>query len=268
MSIAEANEKVARARRLLDEGRVDEALAILDEGSAAELDDVLGLLDGLDEQVDTQVRRLEAWVDVELFRVDVTMAHLSESVEDRFAKAESICKTLVQKVGKHLKEKKPAKLASVLRRFAALYDEIGDSLKPIPLLEMAVKLYRSIQLFETGASDAELADALECLCIYYRDNNHHADAELAGLEALSIRRKLAISAPEKYDEYVAKTLNTLTILHEALNNLESAEHDGVEALSIRRRLAKVNPVKFDGEVAATLNNLAILWDESTGCCRG
>lgn len=258
MSIAEANEKVTRARRLLDEGRVDEALAILDEGSATELDDVLGLLDGLDEQVDTQIRRLEAWVDVELFRVDVTMAHLSESVADRFAKAESICKALVQKVGKHLKEKKPAKLASVLRRFAALYDEVGDSLKPIPLLEMAVKLYRSMQLFETDAFNAELAETLFRLSMQYRFNNRLSDAERLGMESLSIRRRLAMSNTAQNEGDLALSLSMLAAIHSDENRIEEAEREFREALLIRRHLAQLDPTKYDAFVADTLHGLAEL----------
>ncbi len=90
------------------------------------------------------------------------------------------------------------------------------------------------------------------------DLNRADDAEREYKEALSIRRRLAATNPDRYDSDVANTLTNLANLHSDLNRHDEAEGEYVEALSIRRRLAATNPDRYDSDVANTLTNLAIL----------
>ena len=144
-------------------------------------------------------------------------------------------------------------LAKVLRQFAKLYGEVDDTLKPVPLLARALKVYQAIEIFEPDSCLRERAATYMALASLERSNNRlelSSEHYVAALELY--RRQGAASASE-----LSQCLNGLANLHSDINNLSDAEREYIEALAIRRHLAAENPAKFESAVASTLNNLAI-----------
>jgi tetratricopeptide (TPR) repeat protein len=92
-----------------------------------------------------------------------------------------------------------------------------------------------------------------------RKNNQYKDAELAYLEALAIRKRLAKSNPEYFKPYIATTQNNLGILYKDLYEYKKAELAYREALALRKDLALSNPEHFEPEVAAIQYTLGFLY---------
>ena len=119
----------------------------------------------------------------------------------------------------------------------------------------------------------QIATTLNNLANLYSDTQRMTEAEKAYIEALDIRRKLALANPDAYLPNVANTLNNLAILYRATQRMQEAEKAYTEALDIYRKLALANPDAYLPYVAATLNNLALLYSdtqrmtEAEACCR-
>ena len=251
ISAKEANDTIFRARELLDRGRIEEAVRLLD-GASSEIDDILGDIGGLDDLLAQKLMVLESWIDVELFRADTVLAFAHAPFTVRFEKAERLFLSLLAKAEKALVKNRPRSLAKVLRRFADLYGEIEDSLRPIPLLEKALKLYQAIELLEPGGCRRDIAATCMALAILERANNRLELSRCHFEAALEVYRLQGTEATSE----LAKCLNGLANLHSDVNDLAKAESEYSEALSIRRHLASVPPAKFESDVAATLNDLA------------
>ena len=253
VSAKEANDTIARARSLLDEGRMEEAVQLLD-GASSEIDDVLGDIGGLEDLMEQKLKTLEAWIDVELFRADTVLAFAREPFPSRFAKAEGIYKALLAKTEKVLTKNRPKNLAKILRSFAKLYGEVGDTLSPLPLLEKALKLYQSVEILEPESCGVEMAEVHMALAYKEQLNNQLVSAKDHYARALDFFR----GQGDKSLPQLSACQNGLAILHADINYLTDAEREFAESLEIRRRLAKDNPAKFEEDVAESLNNLAIL----------
>ena len=191
------------------------------------------------------------------------MSYAGMPFNERFKKAESIYSMLAEDIETYSESCPPAHklevdamLADILRRFAKLYYEVGDALKPIPLLEKALKLCQAIKMVEPDSCQLDVAMTLNNLAVLHGELNRLTDAERECAESLDIYRRLATDNPAKFDGDVARGLNNLAILHRGLNRIADAEREYAESLEIRRRLAVDNPAKFGGAVASVLNNLA------------
>ena len=259
ISIAESNETIARARTCMEAGRIKEAIDILD-GSSSSLRR-RRLLRRAEERVDEEAQEIAEWKagnEVEFFHAEAVMAYTEMPFRERFQKAESIYKLLVEYIEAYSercsvahKPEVDGMLADILCRFAALYRETGDALRQIPLLERALALLRA------GSDDREArAGILDRLGSLYREQNRHSDAEAAFREALDIRRGLVAEHPGRFEEDVAESLAGLAALLAAVNRLDEAEKEYRESLGIRRRLAGI---RGSGEaVADSRNRLAEL----------
>lgn len=75
------------------------------------------------------------------------------------------------------------------------------------------------------------------------------------MEALSIRRQLAVKNPNVFLSDLATTLNNLGIYYSENKKMVEAEQAYNEALIIRRQLAAKTPDVFLSDLASTLNNL-------------
>ena len=253
ISAKEANDTIARARSLLDRGRIEEAVQLLD-GASSEIDDVLGDIGGLEDLMEQKFKALEAWIDVELFRADTVLAFAREPFAARFAKAEQIFKALLLKAEKALMKNRPLTLAKVLRRFAKLYDEVGDTQSPVPLLEKALKLYQAVEMFEPGSCSKDRAEVGMLLANKERLINRLDAARDHYETALAVFRRCGSDVAP----LLAECLLGIGRLHNDINELVAAESEYGEALEVYRGLAKENPTKFDCKVATTLRVLAKL----------
>ena len=108
------------------------------------------------------------------------------------------------------------------------------------------------------AYDSDVALTLNNLACLQDDLGRYAEAEKNYIEALEIRRRLALSNPEAYDSDVADTLNNLAILQKALGRYAEAEKNYTEALEIFERLEEKNRGKYADyiqRIKEEINNL-------------
>ena len=266
ISVAEANDTIMRARVKMEEGRIKEAIEILDGASSSlRRRRILRRAEERVDEVAQEIKELAAGNEVEFFRVEAVMSYAGMPFNERFKKAESIYSMLAEDIETYSESCPPAHklevdamLADILRRFAKLYYEVGDALKPIPLLEKALKLCQAIKMVEPDSCQLDVAMTLNNLAVLHGELNRLTDAERECAESLDIYRRLATDNPAKFDGDVARGLNNLAILHRGLNRIADAEREYAESLEIRRRLADDNPAKFDEDLAQGLNNLANL----------
>jgi len=109
---------------------------------------------------------------------------------------------------------------------------------------------------------AERAAVLNNLGVLCNDSNFVSRAEQAYAEALTIRRKLAETAPEQYSPAVGDTLNNLAKLYHATQRNLRAEEVLCEALAIYRKFPAHSKQAVLPKLAATLDNLGLLYGYS------
>jgi hypothetical protein len=259
VSAKEANETIARARNLLDQGRMKEAVELLD-GASSEIDALLGDIAGLEDLMERKLQTLSAWIDVELFRADAVLAFAAEPFASRFAKAEGIYRGLLAKSEKVLEKRRPLDLVKILVLFAALYEKTGDIARQIPLLERALTLFRAAAGAQGADSQGVVAYFLDRQGVCHSRLNRLPEAEKALTASLEIRRRLAAEDPGRFEPALARSLNNLAVCAHlpAARPREAgeAEKELREALEIRRRLAQADSGQYGGEVAESLVNLA------------
>lgn len=252
VSMAEANETIARARGLLDQGRIDEAVQLLD-GAASEIDDLLGDIGGLDDLMSQKLDALESWIDVELFRADTVLAFAQEPFTVRFEKAEKIYLGLLAKARLVLTKHRPRRQAYILAQFAKLYEKIRNTEKPVPLYEEALRLYESIELLEPNTCQKEIAKVYWELGDCERGNDSPGKAEAYYEKALALFRDPVVGKPSQ----VAGCISDMASLHEEdMGESEKAGREYEESLQIWRKLYKESPREWMGRLAGVLSMMA------------
>ena len=117
---------------------------------------------------------------------------------------------------------------------------------------------RALAIARQDHNEALVAVVLNNLGFLDIAQNRLDEARAHYEEALKIRRQLADKNPDAYLPYVATTLNNLGNLDSAQNRLDEARAHHEEALKIRRQLANKNPDVYLPDLAMTLNNLGNL----------
>lgn len=272
LAVSEANDAILRARLKMEAGEIREALEILD-GASSEVKSTRSRLlrravSRADEE-EEDVKALRAGCEVEMFRVDAIMAFAECPFKERFDKAETLCSEIVADLEEYAKVCSARNvctvnllLAKALLQFSCLYDVIGDTLKPIPLLEKALKFYRASGVIEGGEAGFQY-DVLGVLIRQgrlFHEQNLLDDADMKYREALEFLRGMEAAGHESFSDIdVATVLNNLGLLHVNMNRLKDAERELGESLGIFRRLAKESLRDVDEFVAMVLNNLGLLY---------
>jgi tetratricopeptide (TPR) repeat protein len=114
---------------------------------------------------------------------------------------------------------------------------------------------RCLELARKSGKKADLALALNEMGLLNIAENRMEDARHAFAEALVIGRELAKKNPESYQPFVALTLNALGVLDMRQNRIEEARQAYSEALTIGRELAKKSP-EYQLFVVVTLTAVA------------
>jgi len=253
ISAKNANETVAKARALLDDGRIDEALEVLD-GSRSEIDDLLGDIVVTDDVLERKLDGLEAWIEVEFFHVDTILAHTKFSVNERFDKSESLYKMLLSKAEAMLEKYRPRLLAKILRRFAKLYGKQHDTISPVALLNRAITIYEAQELLKPGSCRHELALTAQALANKQRANELPAEAEKGFCRSIALLREVGDAA--KGD--LADCLDDLSDLYEYDMNQKGKAISGYEEmLSIWTELYKANPSRHAKDYGLALGSFGM-----------
>ena len=252
VSMAEANETIARARGLLDQGRIDEAVQLLD-GASSEIDDLLGDIGGLDDLMSQKLDALGSWIDVELFRADTVLAFAQEPFAERFEKVEKIYIGLLARARQVLAKHRPRRLASILEQFAKLYGKIRNTEKPVPLYEESLHLYEVVELLEPDSCLKEKAMVYWELGECERGNNSPEKAEVYYEKALALFRNPSVGKPSQ----VAGCVSDLASLHEQdMGESVKGGREYAESLQIWRELYNESPGKWRGQLAKALSVMA------------
>jgi tetratricopeptide (TPR) repeat protein len=273
-----------QAMRLFLDGKIDEALRVLDEvklqrslkaarKSKAEAENRRVEADKEIEQVvqayllrgrllTTQFRFDEATAAYrnaiqagpESFKANFDFAYFSQSL-NRYSQAETYylrCLELAKR------NRNNDKIMVTLNNIGALYADLNRMAQARTAYEEALKIYRELTVQNLPTYLPGMAMTLLNLGNLHSDQSHNKEARKAYEEALRIYRELSIQNPDTYLPDVATTLNNLGTLDRTENHPEQARKAYEEALKIRREFAARGSIFYLSHVATTLNNLGNL----------
>lgn len=139
-------------------------------------------------------------------------------------------------------------------------------LKSLNRLNMAIEYFaRAISAIKTGGPityyvyEPTLGRILNDLGSTYTLSKDYAHAEMAYLESLAIKKKLALEEPGKYDEGIAVVYNNLGVLYSNLHEYDKTEALYKEVVRIRKQLATDNGKVDELGVVMSLTNLGVLY---------
>jgi tetratricopeptide (TPR) repeat protein len=257
-----------QAYKLLQEGKKEEALQLLDDAILEEQGKqlaglyvtkaqtlLLGENKNFPEAEKNYLRAVEIYPSFDNLH---TFALFYNVLRRDYSKAELYYNRSLEKASDD------SERAMALNSLGNLHSEGNQYEKAEGEYAESLSICRRLATSNPEAYEADVATTLNNWGNLHRNVNQYEKAEREYVESLSIRRWLAKSNPEVYEAYVATTLNNLGNLHSD-NQYEKAEGEYVEALSIYRRLAKSNPEAYEADVATTLNNLGNLHSEVNQC---
>ena len=103
------------------------------------------------------------------------------------------------------------------------------------------------------------ADIYIELGYYYTANNRYDNAEIALLEAKTIKQKLAKTNVEQYEPGLARVLDGLGNLYVKKRQYDEAEKAYVQARNIREKLVEKYADDYEADLAFSLNNLGTFY---------
>ena len=262
VSIAQTNDTIARARAKMDEGKIKEALEILDGASVAmKRRRLLHRAAERAEAEELQIKELKASAEIEYFRIDAVMAYTAMPFNDRFKKAEGIYKAIVEDIGSFAllcsrKNKGDVDLflAGTLYRFAKSYREVDDSVRPIPILKEALKILEEgseVPSADVAFTTAEIRIHLARLVSM---NGWHAEAISVYDATVQLLDQLPVSMRQQ--EILVRSLigraEAYCLSSDDMFALDEALGDSLRATVICRRLAVGGGVPERGLLVETL----------------
>ena len=130
-----------------------------------------------------------------------------------------------------------AKAMWIIENYNTTYN-YADFLHKHKQLNRAIEIYGKALPYVSN--EIEKATILHDLATALTWNNDCAAAEKPTLEALTIRRQLAVKNPQKHLPDLAQTLYNLASLQFFIMEYDASEKSFLEALSIRRQLAETD----------------------------
>ena len=149
----------------------------------------------------------------------------------------------------------------LLNNLAFLYSNTQRFTESEEMYKEALEIYRRLALSNPQAYEPDVAGTLNNLAGLYCKTQRFTESEAMYKEVLEIRHRHAKADPQAYEYDVATTLNDLASLYYKVQRFTESEALYKEALEKRRRLAKTDPQAHEPNLAATLNNLAGLYYE-------
>ena len=264
ISITETNENILRARNLMDEGRIKEAIDLLDGASSSlRRRRVLKRAEERADEEGEEIREIIAGNEVEFFRAEAVLAYTEMPFEERLEKAKSIYRCLVEDIEGYAascsvrhKDEVDGMLADILRRYAKVNMDASDSIASIPLLERSVVLYKEIgqrgnctYAFKRFVAELNMARQYEL-------NNSSREAEARYVGSLKeLQEDQSLKELQK-DDLAARAHGGLGRIYFFQHNLRAAESEFGATLELARKLALTSPEKYSDAVADSLNGLA------------
>jgi tetratricopeptide (TPR) repeat protein len=185
--------------------------------------------------------------------------------QNNFIDAEAYYKRAISLLDKQREQETQVHLyykSCLLNNLANLYSDTQRFSESEEIYKEALEISHRLAQTNPQAYDSDVARTLNNLAILYMDTQRFTQSEEVYKEALDIRRRLAKTNPQAYEPDVAQTLNNLAILHNNTQRFTEGEEMYKEALDIYRRLAKENQQAYEPDLAQTLNNLAVLYTDT------
>lgn len=237
------SEKELEARRLFEEGKIDESLKVRESmNSEEELKKELENKKRADQKISkAKKEKSKSEVGIEVHRRNLKEAANGFILKSKFDKAEQKLRAL-------------ATIDSLNYNSVSAYAFfLAEQNKE----KEAITIYEKILKLPINKSDIALVK--NNLGTLYLTVNQYDKSLLNLQEALNIRLGLAETSPEKYNADVSDSQNNLGNLYLRLNNNHKALESYQEALRIRKGVAKADPQKYKSEVASVLSNLGIVY---------
>ncbi|MGL4943698.1 MAG: tetratricopeptide repeat protein [Thermoguttaceae bacterium] len=256
------NELTLRAMRLLEEGKVSEAVAVLDAETLTR-DTERNLQNYRRSQEETEIWRknVEADINAFLLRAKSLQVDMSFHGEERY---KSVCEAYEKalQAAREIDYDLAELAGEIIFPYASWCQKWNLFAEALPLHTEALSIRRELAAKEPRVHLPHVAIALNNLGNLQSDTGCYPEAEASYAEALKIRRELAAKEPGAHLPKFAETLNSLGVLQSDTGRKTEAEAFCTEALGIYRELAAKEPGAYLPEVAKILSNLGALQSDT------
>lgn len=267
VKLTDTSELYRQAMQLFLQGKVDEALQILDD------EKLKGAAEAARRQAGQVVQNylLKARILTTQFRFDEAeamyqkaMTTVPESFQASFGFA-TFCYDS-RRYGKALSAYEraltqarlsgdPADVARTLNGLGALHSEQRRMDDARSALKEALKIWRHLAQANPDTYLPDTAKTLNNLGILRQEQKRMEDARVSFEGALRIWHKLALANPDTYRVGMVHTLNNLGNLHRAQNRMDDARAAYEEALNICGKLVEAGPGTYPSDMVLTLSTL-------------
>ena len=248
---SEIDSTAQRAMELFNQGQVDEAVKLFEQGNYLEKlkasNRAIQQADNMIETAETVKAKAEKDREEQLQSLKALVA--AYKMQNEWEKAGIMLKGIADEQNNYYDLFEYALFCQEQKKFneAEIY-----YLKTIPIIQQMAK--DNSQVYEPNR-----AKTLNNLAALYNNTKRFDESEMLFLEALEIRKRLAIGNPQLYEPDLAQTLNNLGALYKDTQHFIESETMYLESLEISKRLAENNPHTYESSWAVTLSNLAILY---------
>lgn len=254
VNLDDASPLFKKAFLLFQDGDLDGAMATIEQ---ADLGDMVKSI--------LQEREKIAEVDKDLKVRDSIQSQRSKDAEKALQLKADIHKALYQfdsvaECYESLIELQPANLEYLFdyAHFLQWLNKFDQAFYLYSKLQTIAKTHSGAGLFNrdivVASTDVNMGDL-------YFDKNDIRHAEAAYLEAQEIYERLAVDAPEIYQNYIALTQDNLGNVYKREGQYQRAEASYLESLSTRRKLAAKDEAKYTPLIAQTQINLGNLYEK-------
>jgi tetratricopeptide (TPR) repeat protein len=252
--------RIIKAKELLDEGKAEEANAVLDIGDI-DRDAEINIKAYEQAKEDLEAKRENVIKSIEEYTVKASTVMTDSSIPNMSERCDQACDAYKKAIdlGKRVNYDKD-KLASILFDYGLLSYEF-KRYKECEIIWKDVLILTKSLSTKDNAHLSNFAMNLNNLGVLYGDLHRYEEAEIKHKEALDIRQQLAKIDPLLYLPDLAMSLNNIGVLHKFINLYSESIKEIEESLDIYRDLTGKNSKTFSSNLALSLNNLACLHEE-------
>ena len=295
---SEVDTLAQRAIELFNQGQLEEAIKLLEQGNYPEIyDDALKKIKTqaeelrqkadsakvlADKDIEEYKKFIQAQVSVYKMRKEWDKAaELLKGLADKlqtqdviwdyaifsqnqnqFAEAETYYKIYIKKqllLSKTNPQKYEPALGDSYNNLANLYYVTQRFSDSEQMYNSALEIYKRLAATNPQTYDPDLAMSYNNLGVLYSDTQRFTDSEQMHNSALEIRKRLAATNPQAYEPDLALSYNNLGVLYRVAQRFSDSEQMYNSALEIRKRLAATNPQAYNPTLATSYNNLGLLY---------
>ena len=249
---SEVDTLAQRAIELFNQGKLEEAIKLLEQGNYPEIyDDALKKIKTQAEELRQKAdsAKVLADKDIEEYKKSIQAQVSAYKMSNEWNKAAELLKGLADKL----------QTLDVIWNYAIF----SQNLNQFTEAEKYYKLYKNkLSILANTRSEAYKSSMAACynnLASLYCDTRRFTDSEQMYKSALEIYKRLADSNPQMYEPDLALYYNNLAVLYYFTRRFADSEAMHKSALEIRKRLAKSNLQTYEPDLAMSYSNLGILY---------